>query len=486
MLAERGVNPSRVRRQPRGARDHAVPRGPGRGRRRRGSRARRSGPRGAASALPTRIAPGASACGWATCSTRTACGSSSAASCPIATPSSRRRTACRRSCWTTSWRRPSSGARGCATTSPTRRCSSRTPSPRASTCCSRARRARCSTSTTAPTRTSPAATRWRAAPAPGGGVGPLQIDQVIGVLKAYSTRVGSGPFPTELEDGIGKHLLEKGREFGTTTGRRRRCGWFDAAPLRYAVAVNSVSSIMLNKLDILSGLPEIKLCTGYRVDGRPMRWPLALDELERAEPVYETLPGWEADLDPVRRMEDLPPEAVAYVDRIEALAGVPITLVSVGCRAHPDDPPQRGDSARPGARPLALGGRAAAMTPRTVLVVGSGGREHAIAWRLAGEDGVERVLVAPGNPGMADVAEVVPDVPAADAVDAPGAGRRCRPRGRRPRGAARGRAGGRARGRGRGRLRSVARGRDAGRQQGVLPRGGDRRGPAAGRGRCLR
>jgi adenylosuccinate synthase len=164
----------------------------------------------------------------------------------------------------------------------------------------------------------------------GGGIGPLQIDQVIGVLKAYSTRVGSGPFPTELEDGIGKHLLEKGREFGTTTGRRRRCGWFDAAPLRYAVAVNSVSSIMLNKLDILSGLPEIKLCTGYRVDGRPMRWPLALDELERAQPVYETLPGWEADLDPVRRMEDLPPEAVAYVDRIEALAGVPITLVSVG------------------------------------------------------------------------------------------------------------------------------------------------------------
>jgi len=164
----------------------------------------------------------------------------------------------------------------------------------------------------------------------GGGVGPLQIDQVIGVLKAYSTRVGSGPFPTELEDGIGKHLLEKGREFGTTTGRRRRCGWFDAAPLRYAVAVNSASSIMLNKIDILSGLPEIKLCTGYRVDGRPMRWPLALDELERAEPVYETMPGWEADLDPVRRMEDLPPEAVAYIDRIEALAGVPITLVSVG------------------------------------------------------------------------------------------------------------------------------------------------------------
>jgi adenylosuccinate synthase len=164
----------------------------------------------------------------------------------------------------------------------------------------------------------------------GGGVGPLQIDQVIGVLKAYSTRVGAGPFPTELDDGIGKHLLEKGREFGTTTGRRRRCGWFDAAPLRYAVAVNSVSSIMLNKLDILSGLSEIRLCTGYRVDGHPARWPLALDELERAEPVYETWPGWETDLDPMRRMDELPPEAVGYVDRIEELAGVPVTLVSVG------------------------------------------------------------------------------------------------------------------------------------------------------------
>jgi adenylosuccinate synthase len=164
----------------------------------------------------------------------------------------------------------------------------------------------------------------------GGGVGPLQIDQVIGVLKAYSTRVGAGPFPTELDDGTGRHLLEKGREFGTTTGRRRRCGWFDAAPLRYAVAVNSVSSIMLNKLDILSGLPEVRLCTGYRVDGLPARWPLALDELERAEPVYETWPGWETDLDPLRRMDELPPEAIAYVDRIEELAGVPVTLVSVG------------------------------------------------------------------------------------------------------------------------------------------------------------
>jgi len=164
----------------------------------------------------------------------------------------------------------------------------------------------------------------------GGGVGPRQISQVIGVMKAYSTRVGSGPFPTELEDEPGRHLLEKGREFGTTTGRRRRCGWFDAATLPYAVAVNSVSSIMLNKLDILSGLPGIRLCTGYRVDGVAASWPLELDDLVRAEPIYEEFSGWEADLSGIRRMSDLPAAAAAYVDALEELAGVPIALVSVG------------------------------------------------------------------------------------------------------------------------------------------------------------
>ncbi|MFN8519030.1 MAG: adenylosuccinate synthase [Chloroflexota bacterium] len=164
----------------------------------------------------------------------------------------------------------------------------------------------------------------------GAGIGPLQIDQVIGVMKAYATRVGSGPFPTQLDDETGTHLLQKGKEFGTTTGRQRRCGWFDAAPLRYAVSLNSVSSIMVNKLDILSGLPEIRLCTGYEVDGQPVRWPLPLAELERAAPVYATFPGWEEDLSDVRRMEDLPAAAAAYVDALEELAGVPITLVSVG------------------------------------------------------------------------------------------------------------------------------------------------------------
>jgi adenylosuccinate synthase len=165
----------------------------------------------------------------------------------------------------------------------------------------------------------------------GGGVGPLQVDQVIGVMKAYSTRVGSGPFPTELADGTGTHLLQKGREFGTTTGRRRRCGWFDAVPLRYALAVNSVSSVMLNKLDILSGLPEVRLCVAYRVDGKTVdKWPVPTEELGRAEPVYETFAGWDADLSAMRRLRELPREARSYVDALERHAGVPIAIVSVG------------------------------------------------------------------------------------------------------------------------------------------------------------
>ncbi len=165
----------------------------------------------------------------------------------------------------------------------------------------------------------------------GGGVGPLQVDEVIGVMKAYSTRVGSGPFPTELTDDTGRHLLEKGHEFGTTTGRRRRCGWFDAVPLRRVVAVNSATSIMLNKLDILSGLPQVRLCVAYRIDGTVVEdFPSSGDLLARAEPVYETFDGWEEDLGTVRRAEDLPAAARRYVDALEELAGVPISIVSVG------------------------------------------------------------------------------------------------------------------------------------------------------------
>ena len=165
----------------------------------------------------------------------------------------------------------------------------------------------------------------------GGGVGPRQIDEVIGVLKAYSTRVGAGPLPTELHDEVGHHLVDIGREFGTTTGRRRRCGWLDFVPLRYSVAVNSVSGIMLNKLDILSGLAEIKVCVGYRVDGRQVdEWPLNAAQLERAVPLYQSFPGWEADISGCRSLDELPDQARRYVDAIEERAGVPITIVSLG------------------------------------------------------------------------------------------------------------------------------------------------------------
>lgn len=165
----------------------------------------------------------------------------------------------------------------------------------------------------------------------GGGIGPLQVDEVIGVMKAYSTRVGSGPFPTELHDATGTHLLERGHEFGTTTGRRRRCGWFDAVPLRHAVAVNSVSSIMLNKLDVLSGVPEVRLCVAYRIDGQRVEaWPATADLLARAEPEYETFPGWEEPLGAVRTVDGLPTAARRYVEALETLAGVPISIVSVG------------------------------------------------------------------------------------------------------------------------------------------------------------
>jgi adenylosuccinate synthase len=150
-------------------------------------------------------------------------------------------------------------------------------------------------------------------------------------MKAYTTRVGSGPYPTELHDAIGAGIAERGHEFGTVTGRPRRVGWFDAVPLRYAVAVNSVSSIMLNKLDILSGLDEILLCVAYEVDDRRVEgWPSSADVLSRAVPVYERFPGWTAPLHDIRALGDLPDAARRYVAALEEQAGVPIVLVSVG------------------------------------------------------------------------------------------------------------------------------------------------------------
>lgn len=165
----------------------------------------------------------------------------------------------------------------------------------------------------------------------GGGIGPLQVDEVIGVMKAYSTRVGAGPFPTELFDETGQGIAERGREFGTVTGRARRVGWFDTVPLRYAVAVNSNSAIMLNKLDILSGIETIRLCVAYEIDGRRVEaWPSSGAALARAVPIYEDFPGWEEPIHGVRSLADLPENARRYVSALEDHAGVPIVLVSVG------------------------------------------------------------------------------------------------------------------------------------------------------------
>ena len=165
----------------------------------------------------------------------------------------------------------------------------------------------------------------------GGGIGPLQVDEVMGVMKAYATRVGSGPFPTELTDEIGRGIAERGHEVGTTTGRPRRVGWFDSVPLRYAVAVNSVSSIMLNKLDILSGLPTLRLGVAYEVAGRRLdHWPSSAQAIVDATPIYEEFPGWQEPIHEVRSLADLPENARRYLTALEELAGVPIVLVSVG------------------------------------------------------------------------------------------------------------------------------------------------------------
>jgi adenylosuccinate synthase len=165
----------------------------------------------------------------------------------------------------------------------------------------------------------------------GTGLGPGEVDTVVGVTKAYVTRVGSGPFPTEEEGDVGRHLWERGQEVGTTTGRPRRCGWFDAVLLRYAARVNGLTDLFLTKLDVLSGLPAVRICTAYAYEGRRFEdFPPHQSIFHKAEPVYEELPGWEADLGEAERYQDLPPEAAAYVARIAELGGVPVRHVSVG------------------------------------------------------------------------------------------------------------------------------------------------------------
>ncbi|MDX2083778.1 MAG: adenylosuccinate synthase [Candidatus Melainabacteria bacterium] len=167
----------------------------------------------------------------------------------------------------------------------------------------------------------------------GSGVGPSRIDRTIGVMKTYITRVGSGPFPTELSDELGQHLVQVGQEFGTTTGRMRRCGWFDAVLGRYSVMTNGLDGLAITKLDVLDALPEIQVCVAYRhreTGALVHHFPARLGELEQMEPVYETLPGWQTPVHQARRWEELPLNARRYLERLSALLETPISLVSVG------------------------------------------------------------------------------------------------------------------------------------------------------------
>ena len=165
----------------------------------------------------------------------------------------------------------------------------------------------------------------------GSGVGPKNIDRIVGVTKAYISRVGSGPFLTEQKNEIGDFLIEKGAEFGVVTGRRRRCGWLDLISLKYSVRVNSLTELFITKLDVLSGLEELKLCVGYKDNDEVITdYPFNQNVLNNAEPVYETFDGWTDDISTVKSFEDLPNNAQSYIKAIEAFIEVPITFISVG------------------------------------------------------------------------------------------------------------------------------------------------------------
>jgi adenylosuccinate synthase len=165
----------------------------------------------------------------------------------------------------------------------------------------------------------------------GSGVPGRHIQRVIGIVKAYSTRVGGGPFPTEQDNDFGNHLRERGNEYGTVTRRPRRCGWLDAVAIRYTARLSGVDEVAVMLLDVLSGLDELKICTAYEIGGeRTKIFPSHVDDLRAVEPVYETVPGWQEDVSACRRLEDLPATARAYLDRIAELVGRPVSMVSVG------------------------------------------------------------------------------------------------------------------------------------------------------------
>jgi adenylosuccinate synthase len=179
--------------------------------------------------------------------------------------------------------------------------------------------------------------------ASGAGVGPQMLHYVLGITKAYTTRVGSGPFPTELSDSTGELLRTRGQEFGSTTGRPRRCGWFDAAALRRSIQINGVSGLCITKLDVLDGMQEVKLCTGYRIDGKAEDLlPLGAEEAARCVPVYEKLPGWKESTVGLSAYDKLPSRARAYLERLQSVCGVPVDMISTGAdrnetivRRHP-------------------------------------------------------------------------------------------------------------------------------------------------------
>ena len=167
----------------------------------------------------------------------------------------------------------------------------------------------------------------------GAGVGPHKIDQVVGVTKAYCTRVGEGPFPTEQDGDLGELLREKGCEYGTTTERPRRCGWLDLVVLRYAIRINGITEICLTKLDVLDGFKSIKVCTAYEVDGqRVEELPLDLESFSSCKPIYDELPGWEENISQMTQYDDLPLNAKNYVKYIRNIVNIPITLISVGSK----------------------------------------------------------------------------------------------------------------------------------------------------------
>jgi adenylosuccinate synthase len=166
---------------------------------------------------------------------------------------------------------------------------------------------------------------------PGSGVPARYVNRVLGVVKAYCTRVGGGPFPTEQDNATGQHIRDRGNEYGTVTKRPRRCGWFDVVAARYTARLSGVDSVAVMLLDVLSELDEINVCTAYEINGqRTVNFPSHVDDLRCAKPVYETLPGWKQEITDIRRIEDLPANARSYLDRLSQLVGRPVEVVSVG------------------------------------------------------------------------------------------------------------------------------------------------------------